>query len=53
MTETKGTTSTKPKPKTIAVGVSGTGSNLKALEGKRVVLFIEMSDANLYGFRLH
>lgn len=29
------------------------GSSLKALNGKKVVLFIEMVDANLYGFRLH
>jgi hypothetical protein len=29
------------------------GSSLKALQGKKVVLFIEMLDANLYGFRLH
>ena len=28
-------------------------TSLKALEGKKVVLFIEMLDANLYGFRLH
>jgi len=31
----------------------GNGSSLKALEGKKVVLFIEMQDADLYGFRLH
>ena len=29
------------------------GSSLKALQGKKVVLFIEMLDANLYSFRLH
>jgi hypothetical protein len=29
------------------------GSSLKALQGKKVVLFIEMLDANLYSFRVH
>lgn len=29
------------------------GASLKALQGKKVVLFIEMQDANLYGFRIH
>jgi hypothetical protein len=29
------------------------GSSLKALQGKRVVLFIEMLDADLYGFRVN
>ena len=29
------------------------GSSLKELQGKTVVLFIEMLDADLYGFRLH
>ena len=28
------------------------GSSLKDLQGKRVVLFIEMLDADLYGFRV-
>ena len=29
------------------------GSSLKALQGEKVVLFIEMLDANLYSFRTH
>ena len=29
------------------------GSTLKALQGKKVVLFVEMLDANLYSFRVH
>ncbi|MBL9216325.1 MAG: hypothetical protein JNG83_12680, partial [Opitutaceae bacterium] len=29
------------------------GASLAALRGKTVVLFVEMVDANLYGFRLH
>ena len=29
------------------------GPGLKALQGKKVVLFIEMLDANLYSFRIH
>jgi hypothetical protein len=28
------------------------GTRLAALRGRRVVLFVEMTDANLYGFRL-
>ena len=29
------------------------GASLKALQGKKVVLFIEMLDSNLYSFRVH
>ena len=29
------------------------GASLKSLQGRTVILFIEMLDANLYGFRLH
>ena len=29
------------------------GASLKALQGKKVVLFIEMLDSNLYSFRIH
>ena len=28
------------------------GSSLKAIRGRRVVLFVEMLDADLYGFRV-